>query len=72
MSDRPDRNGSGISKTEKKTFAEYRGRIRRVKTLKKGLRFIVALLTLASLGVGFIPVLELAGIRVSVVDVFKV
>ena len=40
--------------------------------MKKGLRFIVALLTLASLGVGFIPVLELAGIRVSVVDVFKV
>lgn len=37
--------------------------------MKKGLRFIVALLTLASLGVGFIPVLELAGIRVSVVDV---
>ena len=28
--------------------------------MKKGLRFIVALLTLASLGVGFIPVLELA------------
>ena len=40
--------------------------------MKKGLRFIVALLTLASLSVGFIPVLELAGIRVSVVDVFKV
>ncbi len=40
--------------------------------MKKGLRFIIALLTLASLGIGFIPVLELAGIRVSVATVFKV
>lgn len=38
--------------------------------MKKGLRFIIALLTLGSLGIWFLPVAKLAGIEVSVIDVF--
>lgn len=38
--------------------------------MKKGLRFIIALLTLGSLGICFLPVLTLMGIEISIADVF--
>lgn len=37
--------------------------------MKKGLRFIIAVLTLASLGTWFLPIAELMGIKVSIADV---
>lgn len=40
--------------------------------MKKGLRFITALLTLGSMGIWFLPVLTLGGIEVSIIDVFTV
>lgn len=42
--------------------------------MKKGLRFIAAVLILASLGIWFLPIVEadVVGVRVSIVDVFKV
>lgn len=40
--------------------------------MKKGLRFIIALLLLGSLGIWFLPILQAAGTEISVVDVFAV
>lgn len=42
--------------------------------MKKGLRFIIAVLILASLGIWFLPIVEadVVGVKVSIVDVFKV
>jgi len=40
--------------------------------VKKGLRFIIALLLLGSLGIWFLPILQAAGTEISVVDVFAV
>ena len=40
--------------------------------MKKGLRFIIALLLLGSLGIWFMPILQAAGTEISVVDVFAV
>ena len=40
--------------------------------MKKGLKFIIALLIAGSLGIWFLPVMETAVKSVSVADVFKI